>query len=305
MAYQLREINDAAARDSVGFMEESDARFQDKVRAAADMIEVNRARSPVVLLSGPSGSGKTTTAGKIEEELKRRGIRTHTVSMDDYYTRPQPGDIPLTPEGDVDLESPRLLDLKLLDEHFTRLAEGKEILVPHYEFARGMRNDSMGRPLCLGEDEVAIFEGIHALNPDITGRHPEAARLYISARSDVLDGEEVVFKRTWMRLTRRAVRDYNFRGTDVSGTLALWANVRRGERLYISPYKETAHMMFDSSLPYEVSVMASYARPMLAALPEECGRLGELKELIAALERFTPIDPETVPEKSLLREFIG
>lgn len=305
MAYQLREINAAAALDPMGFMEESDARFQDKVRAAADMIEANRARSPVVLLSGPSGSGKTTTAGKIEEELKGRGIRTHTVSMDDYYTRPQPGEVPLTPEGDVDLESPKLLDLKLLDEHFTRLAEGREILVPHYEFARGMRNDSKGRLLCLGKDEVAIFEGIHALNPDITGRHPEAARLYISARSDVVDGEELVFKRTWMRLTRRAVRDYNFRGTDVSGTLSLWANVRRGERLYISPYKESAHMMFDSSLPYEVSVMACYAKPMLAALPEECGRLGELKELIAALERFTPIDPATVPGKSLLREFIG
>ena len=122
----------------------------------------------------------------------------------------------------------------------------------------------------------------------------------------MVDGEgKVCFKGTWMRLTRRAVRDYNFRGTDVKGTLDMWANVRRGEKLYISPYKQTAHMLFDSSLPYEVSVMACYARPLLAAVPEENQRRHELLELIASFDRFEPIDPATVPAASLLHEFIG
>lgn len=305
MAYQLKEINEAVRRDPVGFMEESDALFYGKVAAAAQCILDNMARSPVVLLSGPSGSGKTTTAGMIERELVRRGVRTHTISMDDYFVAPDPLTAPRTPEGEIDLESPRMMDLALLDEHFTRLAEGKEILIPRFEFARKMRNDSKGKPLRLGKDEVAIFEGIHALNTDLTARHPEAARLYISARSDVEEEGRVVFKRTWMRLTRRAVRDYNFRGTDIMGTLDLWANVRRGEKLYISPYKNTAHLMFDSSLPYEVSVMANYARPMLAAVPEENQRRHELLDLVSAFERFEPIDPATVPPDSLLHEFIG
>ena len=38
-------------------------------------------------------------------------------------------------------------------------------------------------------------------------------------------------------------------------TLEMWANVRRGEKLYISPFKNRADIIFDSSLPYEVSVM--------------------------------------------------
>ena len=92
-------------------------------------------------------------------------------------------------------------------------------------------------PLKLGKNEIAIFEGIHALNDDIAGPHPEAAKLYISARSNVNDGAALRFKGTWMRLTRRAVRDYSFRGTGVADTLEMWANVRRGEKLYISPYK--------------------------------------------------------------------
>ena len=306
MPYRLDQINQAVRQDPAAFMAAGDAAFHEKVCRAADLIQSHRDNSPVVLLSGPSGSGKTTTAGMINAELERRGIHTHTISMDDYFLTPDPSTAPRTPDGEMDFESPLMLDLALLDDHFSRLARGEEILVPHFEFARRMRNDSQGTPLRLGPDEVAIFEGIHALNTTITGKHPEATRLYISARSDVVDGEgKVCFKGTWMRLTRRAVRDYNFRGTDVKGTLDMWANVRRGEKLYISPYKQTAHMLFDSSLPYEVSVMACYARPLLAAVPEENQRRHELLELIASFDRFEPIDPATVPAASLLHEFIG
>lgn len=305
MAYQLSDINAAVRRDPAGFMAECDDQFQRKVEHAADLIVSRMKESPVVLLSGPSGSGKTTTAGKIEQALERRGIETHTISMDDYFRTVDRRTAPRTPEGEIDLESPEMLDMALLDEHFTRLSRGESVLVPKFEFARQMRNDSEGRLLKLGRDELAIFEGIHALNTAITRRHPEATRVYISARSNILDGGQVCFKGTWMRLTRRAVRDYNFRGTDISGTLDLWDNVRRGEKLYISPYKNTAHLMFDSSLPYEVPVMASYARPMMAALPEENLRRHELEALIAAFEAFEPIDPGTVPPGSLLHEFIG
>lgn len=169
-----------------------------------------------------------------------------------------------------------------------------------------MRNDSRGTPMKLGEDEVAIFEGIHALNTQLTSRHPDATRLYVSARSDI-KGEDgrVMFKRTWLRLTRRAVRDYNFRGTDVSGTLDMWANVRRGEKLYISPYKDTAHIKFDTALAYETSVMASYAKPIMAAVPQENQRRHELLQLVTALDQFEPIDPKLVPPESLIHEFIG
>ena len=261
--------------------------------------------SPIVLLSGPSGSGKTTTALKIEEELERRGINTHTVSLDNYFMTRDPKTAPRTADGEYDLESPLCLDMALLDETFTRLSRGEEVVIPHFEFSRQMRNDARGRALKLEDNEIAIFEGIHALGPGIAGPHPEATRLYISARSHVMEDGEVKFKGTWMRLTRRAVRDYNFRGNDISFTLAQWANVRRGEKLYISPYKNTAHVIVDSSLPYEVSVMKNYALPLLKAVPEENQRKAELLELMAAFDAFEAIDPALVAKNSLLREFIG
>ena len=305
MAYQLEKINQAVRADKLGFMEECDHQYQKKVEQAADLICKNMKLSPVVLLSGPSGSGKTTTAHKVTAELQRRGVGTHTISMDDYFVRRDPSTAPRTPEGEIDYESPEMMDLQLLSQHFAQLTRGEEILVPHFEFARQMRNDSKAVPLKLGKDEVAIFEGIHALNTKLTAGHPNATRLYISARSNVMDGEVLRFKGTWMRLTRRAVRDFNFRGTDIVGTLDMWANVRRGEKLYISPYKHTAHMLFDSSLPYEVSVMACYARPLMAAVPEENQRRHELLELVRAFDWFETIEPGLVPKESLLHEFIG
>ena len=305
MAYQLQEINDRIRAEAKGFLEECDFSFRRRVEEAANRIVNRTAESPIVLLSGPSGSGKTTTALKLEEELERRGISTHTISMDNYFRTMNPKTAPRTPEGAIDYESPLNLDMELLDETFTKLSRGEEVIIPKFEFARQMRNDARGRPLKLAKNEIAIFEGIHALNDDIAGRHPEATKLYISARSNVCDGDLLRFKGTWMRLTRRAVRDFNFRGTDISTTLDMWADVRRGEKLYISPFKNKADVIIDSSLRYEVSVMKNYALPMLQAVPEENQRRAELLDLIDAFQWFEPIDPELVARDSLIREFIG
>ena len=305
MAYSLKHINELAKNDPKAFVEGTEAEFQRKLELAAKRIAGNRDKSHIILLSGPSGSGKTTTALKIEEELERRGVLSHTISLDNYFKTLNPKTVPRTADGSIDFESPKCLDMDLLNAHFSKLSKGETIVVPHFEFARQVRNDQMGTPLRLGKNEVAIFEGIHALNDDCAGRNPAAMCLYISARSDVLEGEDLRFKGTWMRLTRRAVRDYNFRGTGVAETLDMWANVRRGEKLYISPYKHRANYIFDSSLPYEVSVMKNYAKPMLEAVPEENARRSELLDLIHGFDHFLPIDPDLVPPASLIREFIG
>ena len=308
MPYQLSEINEKIRRDPAAFLAECDAHYQERIHAAVDKILARMKESPIVLLSGPSGSGKTTTAMKVERELERRGVNAHTVSMDNYFKTLNRRTAPRTPEGDIDYESPKLLDMELLDETFDRLSRGEEVIVPHFEFARQMRNDSRGTPLKLGENEIAIFEGIHALNDDIAGRHPEATTLYISARSNILEGEALRFKGTWMRISRRAVRDYNFRGTDLVETLSMWYNVRRGEKLHISPFKDRANVVIDSSLRYEVPVFANYAAPLRAAVDQvspDNERYAELQALVKSFDYFEPLDPALVPQDSLIREFIG
>lgn len=305
MAFSLKEINYRTVADPKGFLADCDARYAEKISGAADMIADNLKASPIVLLSGPSGSGKTTTAQKIEEELTKRGIRTYTISMDNYFRTVDPATAPRTKEGDIDFESPKCMDMDLLNEHFTKLARGERILVPKYEFARQMRVLEPSKSLKLKKDEIVIFEGIHALNDDITAKHPEAFKLYISARSNVEFEGSVVFKGTWMRLVRRTVRDKLFRAYDPAKTIAMCGQRPPREKLYISPFKNKANLMLDTALEYELPVMNHIATELFSSIPEGIERYEELKQVLPAIQLFGHIDNALVAPDSLVREFIG
>ena len=304
MPYSLTRLNEAVRSDPAAFARECDAAFAKKVENAAKKIADHRGESHVVLLSGPSGSGKTTTALKIEEQLDKMGIETHTISMDNYFKTVDPETAPRNRDGAIDFESPFFLDVDLLNRHFAMLDRGETIHVPKYEFARQMRSDIMSQPLRLGPDDLAIFEGIHALNDIIVGKNPHAFKLYIAARSNLVDDDgNLVFQHAWLRLCRRIVRDYQFRGSDASFTLKLWDNVRRGEKLYISPYKENAHIMFDSSLAFEFAVLKPVVVPLLEALP--AGKYAVVDDMLRGFEKIEAMDEKYVAPESLAREFLG
>ena len=304
--YSLREINQAVRTDPEGFVAESDAAFEKKIFSAAEKIAGHVQESRIVLLSGPSGSGKTTTSRMIQAKLEQMGVKAHAVSMDNYFQTVDPETSPRNREGLIDYESPFCLDMNLLNRHFQMLDRGETIYIPKFDFARQMRSGIHSNPLRLGKDEIAIFEGIHALNDIITGKNPNAMKVYISARSNVVDESgKVAFKGTWMRLARRTVRDAKFRSWEPSVTIKMWANVRRGEKLYISPFKDNADIQFDSSLPYEVNVIRTFALPLFEQLTPEMERYEEIGHLLEAYPKFAELDEKYVAPDSLIREFIG
>ena len=304
MAYSLKQLNEGIRSDPQAFVDECDAAFHKKVETAAQKIAGHRAESRIILLSGPSGSGKTTTALKIEEQLEKMGIETHTVSMDNYFNTIDPETAPRNREGAIDYESPFCLDVDLLNRHFAMLDRGETIHVPKYEFARQMRSDILSQPMRLGPDELAIFEGIHALNDIIVGKNPRAFKLYIAARSNLVDDDgNLVFQHAWLRLCRRIVRDYQFRGSDAAFTLKMWSNVRRGEKLYISPYKENANLMFASSLAFEFAVLKPMVVPLLEAIP--AGKYSVVDDMLRGFEKIEAMDEKYVAPESLAREFLG
>lgn len=305
MSFSLSDINARAKTDPRGFIDSCDADYAKKISTAADKITANIKNSPIVLLSGPSGSGKTTTSKKLKEELERRGIRSHAISLDNYFRSRDSYIVPKAPDGSLDFESPDCVDMDLLSEHFDMLNRGERVFLPTFDFSRQMRIMEPSNSLKLHSDEIAVFEGIHALNTRITAQHPEAFKLYISARSNVEDAGAVVFKGTWMRLVRRTVRDHLFRGADASKTLDMWANVRRGEKRYISPFKDQADLQFDSSFAYEVSVLNNMACALFDSIPEGVERYQELRQIRPACEHFVDIDPDLLRPDSLLREFVG
>lgn len=101
------------------------------------------------------------------------------------------------------------------------------------------------------------------------------------------------------------VRDYNFRGSSAAETMSMWANVRRGEKLYISPYKNKADYQFDTALPYELPVFNETATQLFQSVPEGIERFDELRQVLPALQLFGVIDHSLIPKEAMIREFIG
>ncbi len=301
--FDLTEINSRAAKNPRDLLAECDTVLYGRLASAAAAIANGLPNRPVVLLAGPSGSGKTTTAQKLCAALDLIGVRAHTVSMDDYYQTVDPATHPKDDKGSIDFESPQCLDIPLLKQHFAVLSQGSEILVPTFDFVTQTRA-AKTHNLRLGSNEVAIFEGIHALNPMLLDGGTSATRVYISARSNITKNCEPFFMATWMRLVRRTIRDFNFRGISAKDNMAMWANVRAGEKRYISPFKQLADITIDTALPYEVNVLCDRAKRLFSEV-HDIGRGDEIRQMAARLEELVPIDESILSKKSLLREFVG
>lgn len=300
MSIDLSKLNEAVRTDPKGFIAKCDATYDSRVYGAAVKIKENLDRSPIVLLAGPSSSAKTTTAGRIRWMLKGMGVPCHLVSLDDYYRTRTEDSYPKTADGQPDLESPYALDIPLLNEHLAMLDAGEEIQVPHFDFVLQARTGET-TPLKMEPGSCVIFEGIHGLN-DLFSRHENAYRIYVNDDSHITENGRRIFDKNWTRLLRRSVRDLNYRNSPIEETLGLWANVRLGESLYITPYVDRADITLDTSLAYEVPVLAAFAAPFFADLRVTTPQADLIRKILEMLKKFERIDPALVPGSSLLRE---
>ena len=304
--YTLKYINHRAECDAEAFVNDCEEHYHRQLHLVADQIAANCKRKPVVLLNGPSSSGKTTTNDRLGRILELAGIHTHMISMDDYYRTSGTYDIPFDEENGVnDLESPECMDLNLLRDHLTRLVAGEEIMVPRFDFETRTSHRN-NRPVQLHKDEIVMIEGIHAFNPVIMGDlEKHATSVYLSVASVLLTDRNVRVEPHMLRFLRRAMRDSLFRSSPVEYTLKQWNSVRRGERLYISPYRGQADLTVDTYLPYETNILMQYLSEKLQS-EEKLLEQADLAPLSAILDKVSPIDYKPyMPEDSVLHEFIG
>jgi len=300
--FELPALSEDIRRDPADFIARCDARYDRIVNETAGKVADNLSCSPIVLLAGPSGSGKTTTASRICKSLERAGIHSHMISLDDYYLSVDNASYPKLENGEPDLESPHGLDVELLNRQLAQLTKGEEVEVPHFNFKVHRRDPAAARPLRLGKDEVVIFEGLHSLNPMFTERNPDAFRLYVSPCTDYYDDAELMLPHSVSRLLRRCVRDLYHRNAPAIETLSLWANVCRGERLYIRPYAQQADVAIDTTFGYELPVLSKIAEPQFFELPDDAPQMALVLAIQRTADRLPSIDPELVPATSLLRE---
>lgn len=268
---------------------------------AKDIVEGGK---KLVLIAGPSSSGKTTFSNRLSAHMMAYGIHPHPIAMDNFFKNRD--ETPRDENGDLDFECLEALDLALLEDTMTRLLRGEEVEMPTFDFTVGKKIFN-GDTLKLGDNDVIVMEGIHALNPESTKTLSKDScyKIYISALTQLNIDEHNQISTTDTRLLRRIVRDARTRGHSATKTIKMWPSVRRGEEKYIFPFQEEADAIFNSALIYELSAIKTFAEPLLYGVDEDSDEYYEAKRLLKFLGYFLGIDVQNVPQTSLMREFIG
>lgn len=298
----LENINRMATANPAALIDLGERTYSQSVKNTAEGIAGSFRDKPMILLSGPSGSAKTSTALRLKEELGAHGIKSIVISMDNYFV---PGRLEPEADGKIDYEKPERVDIKLFSEHLDILANGGGIHLPKFNFSDNTRTE--GEFIRREKDTAVIIEGIHALNPTVTGGHHDyASFVYVSVRTRIADQRGLLLHPSKIRLMRRLARDKLFRGRDFKLTVANFGSVQRGESLYITPYKSLADYDIDSFFAYELGVYRN-------VLPKLCGNEFEKYERAADDRSVLPyflsvaeeIPSELVPDASVVKEFIG
>ncbi len=258
----------------------------------------------LIMIAGPSSSGKTTFSHRLSIQLLAHGLRPHPIAVDNYFVDREK--TPLDEDGNYNFECLEAMDVELFNIHMTALLKGEEVEMPTFNFLSGQK-EYKGNTLRLGEDDVLVIEGIHCLNDALSYTLPKENKfkIYLSALTQLNIDEHNRIPTTDGRLLRRIVRDARTRGSSAKRTIGMWPSVRRGEEENIFPYQESADVVFNSALIYELSVLKQYAEPLLFGIAQEEPEYLEAKRLLKFLNYFQGIDSNLVPTTSILREFIG
>lgn len=280
----------------------SEALQEKKLVGIADEIAERGAR--IVLLAGPSSSGKTTTAKRLAILVMACGLRPHIISTDDYFVNRV--DTPKDANGEYDFECIEAVDTKLFNDQMNALLRGEEVELPRFDFRIGERVYE-GRKLRIGPDDVILLEGNHALNPIFTRQIPEEKkyRIYVSALTTIQLDDHNHIPTDDIRLLRRILRDYRYRGFSAVETIKRGPSVKAGEEKWILPFQELADATFNSALLYELGVIRDQVLPILEQVPERVVEYAEATRLRKFLAYFRSIPGDQVPPTSLLREFAG
>ena len=300
----IGELNDAIVGSKSGELINLSESIQNfRLQQIANQISEQRDNIKFVLISGPSSSGKTTSARKLSLYLRTMGLNPIPISLDDYFLNRE--ETPLTEDGKPDFESLRAIDVKLFNTQMAKLLKGNKVTAPTFDFIEGKK--IFNKTLQMGEKDILVIEGLHALSDEILKEVPKKKKfkMYISPLVYLNIDDDNRINLTDIRLLRRMVRDNRTRGYSPSKTLGSWIEVRNGEEKYVFPYQDNADVIFNTFLAYELAVLKVYAEPLLYKVKEDDPEYLTAIRLIKLLDLVLPMPSDDVPSLSILREFIG
>lgn len=299
-------FNDACVRGKTPeIIHVSEGLHEKRIGRIADAI-CDNGKIRAICVAGPSSSGKTTFIKRLTVQLLVSGLRPVGLSLDDYYV--DRDKTKRDERGEYDFEALEALDLTLLEHHFRRIFNGERVKTARYDFVSGKSAPDGGNEVALEPTDVLVIEGIHGLNPRLLDSildRQRIFRVFIQPMTSLPFDGLTRMNVSDMRLLRRIVRDRHTRGYNAASNILRWPSVRAGEKKHIFPYLAHADAVFDSALPYELSVIKVFADRYLLEVPQEHAAFVTAHRLRQLIDKFVTIYPDHVPPTSILREFIG
>ncbi len=287
------------------WIENCEASFFQQLNRIAEKIR-EQENIKFIRLTGPTCSGKTTTSHLLIERLKESGKNVHLISIDDFYYDKEVLHRRAKEEGRYtpDYDSVHTIDL----EELSRFVEacvgiGGECQCPIFDFTKGKRTGY--RTISCKSQDCFIMEGIQVLYPEVSAlleQYPSIG-IYIAPESTIFIGGQE-FLPNEIRLLRRLVRDYNFRGTMPEQTFAMWDGVRENEEKNIFPYVGHCSLHIDSTMPYEIGILKPYLNRILPTVPKDSTHKGQAEEIFKQLVEVVSISDQYIRPDSLYKEFI-
>lgn len=297
-SYNLEDVNRLVKECPEKLVKVSEKIVDDQIEKVVKCIM--KGKYKFLLLSGPSSSGKTTTANFIIKKLQKKGKRAIRVSLDDFFI--DLDKCPVQADGTVDMETITKIDIPCFNKFFREIMKNNRANKPVFDFITDKRKKEP-ELIEVGEDDLILVEGTHALNPQLVdvGEYADRVlKVYACVNSEFKLGKSVVINSRKIRLVRRMIRDMQTRGESAEGTVKYWDVVCKGEDKYVAPYKTQADFMIDTTHIYELAVYDKFVPRLLEPIKE----LEYADELLQVFGKAGSLSKGYVPDSSLLWEFL-
>jgi uridine kinase len=292
-----------SAQEVRSFVQSCEADFEARLSAVVEKV-CGIEGLKLIGLSGPTCSGKTTAARKLDEAMTELGKNVHVVSIDDFYlNREMLEQRARDNGGGIDYDSEDTIDFDALAECVDEIFSDGPTLIPKFDFVKGVR---VGYTEIEADDnDLFIFEGIQAVYPKVSELFHRYTykSIYISVESSI-DIENEVFEPNEIRLMRRLVRDFKFRGAKPEFTMYLWESVRSNEELNIFPYALGCDYFINSTLAFEINLLRPYLEQILAEVPADNKYRERADRILAKVKGLEAIPETYLSPNSLYNEFI-
>lgn len=298
------DLNLAIQKDEIyDLVKITEALHEKKIARIADQINQEREHLRLIFAAGPSSSGKTTFIKRLNIQLRVNGLSPLLISLDDYFI--DKDKTPRDENGKPNFESIHALNIDRFNHDLDLLMKGKEVVLPRYDFLKGKSVET--NRVRVPNSQPIVIEGLHGLNESLSETIPfkNKMKIFISALTQLNITNHLRIPTSDIRLMRRLIRDYQFRGYSAEHTLQMWPDVREGEERNIFPFQEEADIIFNSALVYEISVLLYLVRPLLQRISTRHHIYPDAQRLLELYFCFLKLNPDVVPRNSILREFIG